>query len=79
MRLMGRSRTIARFTARKETATGEGAPPDREGETKVSRTDPEAGYMVREGKPKGFFYLDHRTVDGKLGIITDSIAGVRPH
>ncbi|SDJ06223.1 hypothetical protein SAMN05216338_103810 [Bradyrhizobium sp. Rc2d] len=35
--------------------------------------------MVREGKPKGFFYLDHRTVDGKLGIITDSIAGVRPH
>ena len=28
--------------------------------------------MVRDGKPKGFFYLDHRTVDGKLGIITDS-------
>jgi hypothetical protein len=43
-------------------------------ETKVSRTDPDAGYMVREGKPKGFFYLDHRTVDGKLGIITDSYA-----
>ena len=43
-----------------------------EKETKVSRTDPEAGYMVRDGKPKGFFYLDHRTVDGKLGIITDS-------
>lgn len=50
---------------------------DREPEvkqTKVSRTDPEAGYMVREGKPKGFFYLDHRTVDGKLGIITDTHA-----
>ena len=31
--------------------------------TKVSRTDKDAGYMVREGKPKGFFYLDHRTVD----------------
>ena len=30
--------------------------------------------MVREGKPKGFFYLDHRTVDGKLGIITDTHA-----
>ena len=43
-------------------------------ETKVSRTDPEAGYMVRAGKPKGFFYLDHRTVDGRLGIITDSHA-----
>lgn len=43
-----------------------------EKETKVSRTDPDAGYMVRDGKPKGFFYLDHRTVDGKLGIITDT-------
>ncbi len=41
-------------------------------ETKVSRTDPDSGYMVRDGKPKGFFYLDHRTVDGKLGIITDT-------
>lgn len=41
-------------------------------ETKISRTDPDSGYMVRDGKPKGFFYLDHRTVDGKLGIITDS-------
>jgi hypothetical protein len=40
-------------------------------ETKVSRTDPEAGYMVRDGKPKGFFSLDHRTVDAKLAIITD--------
>ena len=29
--------------------------------------------MVRDGKPKGFFYLDHRTVDG-LGIITDTYA-----
>ncbi len=43
-------------------------------QTKVSRTDPDAGYMVREGKPKGFFYLDHRTVDGRLGIITDTFA-----
>ena len=43
-------------------------------QTKVSTTDPDAGYMVREGKPKGFFYLDHRTVDGKLGIITDTFA-----
>ena len=41
-------------------------------EIKVSRTDPEAGYMVREGKPKGFFYLDHRTVDGRHAIITDT-------
>jgi len=28
--------------------------------------------MVRDGKPKGFFYLDHRTVDGRFGIITDT-------
>lgn len=39
--------------------------------TKVSTTDPESGYMVRDGKPKGFFYLDHRTVDIKYNIITD--------
>ncbi|MDD7983859.1 IS1182 family transposase [Lentisphaera marina] len=41
-------------------------------ETKISTTDPDSGYMVRDGKPKGFFYLDHRTVDGKFNIITDS-------
>ena len=28
--------------------------------------------MVRDGKPKGFFYLDHRTVDGRFNIITDT-------
>ena len=39
---------------------------------KESRTDPDSGYMVRDGKPKGFFFLDHRTVDGKLSIITDT-------
>ena len=40
--------------------------------TKVSDTDPDAGYMIREKKPEGFFYLDHRTVDGKHGLITDT-------
>ncbi len=39
---------------------------------KESTTDPECGFMYREGKPKGFYYLDHRTVDGKFNIITDS-------
>jgi len=43
-------------------------------EIKVSRTDGDSGYMVREGKPKGFFYLDHRTVDAKHAIITDTHA-----
>ena len=42
-----------------------------EKEIKVSTTDPESGYMVRDGKPEGFFYLDHRTVDHKHNIITD--------
>jgi transposase len=49
--------------------------PEAEPETKaikVSRTDPDSGYMVRDGKPKGFFYLDHRTVDGRHAIITDT-------
>jgi transposase len=38
---------------------------------KKSTTDPESGYMHRDGKPKGFFYLDHRTVDSQANIITD--------
>jgi len=40
-------------------------------EVKVSTTDPDSGYMYRDGKPEGFFYLDHRTVDTKYSIITD--------
>jgi hypothetical protein len=39
-------------------------------ETKVSRTDPDSGYMVRDDKPTGFFYLDHHTVDARYSIIT---------
>ena len=40
-------------------------------QSKVSTTDPDSGYMVREGKPRGFFYLDHRTTDSRCNIITD--------
>ena len=47
----------------------DGNPPVKE--IKVSRTDPDAGYMVRDGKPTGFFYLDHRTVDSQHALITD--------
>lgn len=39
---------------------------------KVSKTDPDSGYMTREGKPQGFFYLDHRTVDGVHALIVDT-------
>jgi len=55
---------------KRELKTKAAAPPSKE--IKVSRTDADSGYMVREGKPKGFFYLDHRTVDGQHAIITDT-------
>lgn len=42
-----------------------------EREIKVSLTDPDSGYMYREGKPEGFYYLDYRTVDAKYNVITD--------
>lgn len=38
---------------------------------KRSTTDPDSGFMTREGKPRGFFYLDHRTTDNKHNLITD--------
>lgn len=50
-------------------------PSNAEAETlqiKVSRTDRDSGYMVHEGKPEGLLYLDHRTVDGRHAIITDT-------
>ena len=39
---------------------------------KVSTTDKESGYYHRDNKEKGFMYLEHRTVNGKCNIITDS-------
>lgn len=44
----------------------------KEKNTKVSRTDPDSGFMHRDQKPQGFFYLDHRTVDGKYNLIVDT-------
>ncbi|QQZ64590.1 transposase (plasmid) [Paenibacillus sonchi] len=44
---------------------------NEEKEIKVSKTDPDSGYMIRDVKPEGFFYLDHRTVDMKYDLITD--------
>lgn len=41
-------------------------------EIKTSTTDPQSGYMTREGKPQSFFYLDHRTVDAQHALITDT-------
>jgi transposase len=38
---------------------------------RMSRTDPEAGYLNRPGKPKGMHYLSHQTVDTDHGVILD--------
>jgi hypothetical protein len=40
--------------------------------TRVSLTDPDSGFLMRDQKPKGFFYLDQRTVDAKYNFITDT-------
>jgi len=53
-------------------ALKETLPADKPHEIKASTTDADSGYMTREGKPQGFYYLDHRTVDGKHAIITDT-------
>lgn len=36
-----------------------------------STTDPDAGYMNRPGKPSGFHYLSHTSIDTAKGVITD--------
>jgi transposase len=36
-----------------------------------SATDLEAGWLCRPGKPEGFHYLTHQTVDAENGIIVD--------
>jgi hypothetical protein len=38
----------------------------------VSTTDADSGFFMRHGKPQGFFYLEHRTVDAKYAIVTDA-------
>lgn len=45
--------------------------PPKTREIKQSTTDPDSGFMVRDQKPQGFFYLDHRTVDSRCNVITD--------
>ena len=44
----------------------------KEKNIKSSTTDPDSGFMHRDQKPQGFFYLDHRTVDGKYNLIVDT-------
>ena len=40
-------------------------------QSRVSRTDPEAGCLNRPSKPKGMHYLSHQTLDTEHGIILD--------
>ena len=47
---------------------------DKTPKTKIiekSTTDPDCGRLARAGKPTGFYYLNHQSLDGKSGIITD--------
>jgi len=39
-----------------------------------SKTDPEAGILGRPGKPSGFHYLAHVTVEPSHGIVVDALA-----
>lgn len=55
-----------------DNSDNSGAPNKGEKKVKTSTTDPDSGFMHRDGKPQGFFYLDHRTVDSKYNIITDT-------
>jgi len=50
---------------------GVSEPPAKTREIVVSPTDPDARYMGRTGKPKGFHYLSHETSDAESGIVTD--------
>ena len=46
--------------------------PQPEKRTKAqSLTDPDAGQQTREGKPDGFHYSEHRTVDSKNNVIVN--------
>lgn len=47
------------------------SPDSEKKEIKESKTDPDSGFMHRDGKPQGFFYLDHRTTDNTHNMITD--------
>ncbi len=40
-------------------------------EQTISTTDSEAGWLMRPGKPEGFHYLNHQTIDAENGIVVD--------
>ena len=51
---------------------GDDDPPPKGGKQKAqSLTDPESGQQSRDGKPDGFHYSEHRTVDSKNNVIVN--------
>jgi len=46
-------------------------PGPKQEEQTQSVTDPESGWLSRPGKPDGFHYLSHQTLDAQNGIIVD--------
>ena len=42
-----------------------------------STTGPESGQQSRDGKPNGFYYSEHRTVDSKRNVIVNAYSGLR--
>ncbi len=46
-------------------------PPPPTREIQQSRTDPDSGQQHREGKPDGFHYSEHRTVDSRCNVIVN--------
>jgi transposase len=55
----------------KETAKTSTLAKEKTAEQTKSITDPDCGLMNRPGKPTGFHYLNHQTIDANSGIITD--------
>ena len=48
----------------------DGPPPTRT--VQQSKTDPDSGQLHKEGKPDGFHYSEHRTVDSKNNLIVNT-------
>ena len=46
-------------------------PGDAEKQVVKSKTDPDSGQLSKEGKPDGFHYSEHRTVDSKNNVIVN--------
>jgi len=50
----------------------DGEPPaPRTREIQQSRTDPDSGQLHKDGKPDGFHYSEHRTVDSRSNVIVN--------